>query len=81
MVAVLLPEMDPAVAVKLAVEDPAGMTTDGGTCSRAFVLDRITVASPLSVAPESVAAQELDCPDPRLLGLHTRLVRTAAGTS
>jgi hypothetical protein len=81
MVAAPFAEMDPAVVVKLAVDDPAGMLTEGGTGSRALVLDRVTVASPFSVAPDSVTAQELDCPETRVVGLHAKLVRTGPGTS
>ena len=81
MVTVPLAEIDPAVVVKLAVEDPAGMLTEGGTGSRALVLDRVIVASPLTAAPDSVTAQELDCAETNVMGLHARLVRTGAGTS
>ena len=79
MVALAAAVMVPAVAVKLAVVEPAGTITDAGTGSRVLLLDRVTVAPPLSAAPDSVTVQELDCAETRLVGLHAILVNVGAG--
>ena len=81
MLALAAAVMVPAVVVKFIVEAPAGTITDAATGSRVLLLDSVTVAPPLNAAPDSVTAQEVDCPDPRTPGVHTRLVRTVAGTS
>ena len=82
MLALVAAVMVPAAAVKLAVVEPAGTITEAGTASRVLLLDRVTVAPPLNAAPDSVTAQELDCPEPRLVELHTRLVKVGVrGTS
>jgi hypothetical protein len=68
-----------AVAVKLAVVEPAGTITEAGTGSRALLLDRVTVAPGVSTAPDSVTMQELDCPEPRTVGLQAMLIELGAG--
>jgi hypothetical protein len=79
MVALVAAVIVPAVAVKLAVVEPAGTITDAGTASRVLLLLRVTVAPPLSAAADSVTAQELDCPETRLAGLHARPLKTGNG--
>jgi hypothetical protein len=80
-VAVAAAVMLPAVAVKFIVVEPAGTVTEAGTGSRALLLVRITVAPPLSAAPDSVTTQELDCPETRLVGLHAIFVNVGAGAT
>ena len=72
IVAVPAEDIVPAVAVKFALEAPADTVTELGTETRALLLDSETEAPPLGAAPESVTVQVVDCPEPRLLGLHDK---------
>src|ERR1035441_1950490 len=72
-------EMVPAVAVNPAVVEPASTVTEADTGSSELLLDSPTTAPPLGAAPESVTVQEVDCAEPRLVGLHASLVNVGAG--
>lgn len=67
-------EMVPAVAVKLALVEPAGTVTEPCTGSRALLLDSPTAAPPLGAILESVTVQDVDCPELRLVGEQVRPV-------
>ena len=81
MVAVPFAEKDPAVAVKLALDEPAGTLIAVGTGNATLLLDRVTEAPPLCAAPDRVTVQEVACPEPRLVGLHVRLVKVGVATN
>ena len=68
----------PAVAVKVAVVDPAATATDPGTVSAAVLLDSVTVPPPVF---DSVTVQVLVPPVPRVAGVHdTELTTTAVAS-
>jgi hypothetical protein len=74
-VAVWYDAIVPALAVKLAVLDPAATATDPGTVSAAVLLDSATVPPPVF---ESVTVQLLVPPTPSVDGVHnTELTFTA----
>jgi hypothetical protein len=70
--------MVPAVAVKVAVADPAATATDSGTVSAAVLLDSVTVP-PLVL--DSVTVHVLDPPVPRVAGVHDSELTTTAAVS
>jgi len=65
----------PAVAVKVALESPAGTVTDAGTGSCALLLARATGVAE-SAPPLKLRLQLVCSPDPRVGGLHATPVRT-----
>src|ERR1039458_10452248 len=74
-VAVWYDAIVPALAVKLAVLDPAATATDPGTVSAAVLLDSVTVPPLVFV---SVTVQLLVPPLPSVAGVHdTELTVTA----
>jgi hypothetical protein len=79
IVAVAADVMVPAVAVKLAAVEPAVTITEAGTGSRALLLDSVTVAPALNGDADSVTVQELDCPEPRVVGLQAMLIEVGDG--
>ena len=58
------------VALKVAEVAAAATVTDAGTVSVALLLDRLTLAPPVSAAWGSVTVQVLEEFGPRLVGLH-----------
>lgn len=74
-------ESVPTVAAKLAVVEPAATVTETGAESRVLLLDRPTAAPPPGAGPDSVTVQTVVCPEPKLVGLHVRLVKVGGGTS
>jgi hypothetical protein len=73
MVAVWLVVAVPALAVNVAVVDPALTLTDAEeSVSRVLLLETETVAPPEGAAPLRVTVQLLVAPDARLAGLHCR---------
>ena len=78
MVAVWLPVIVPAAAVKVADVLPDPTTTEAGTVNAATLLDSVTVAPPVCV---TVAVQVALPPDPRLAGLHVTPLSSTAVTS
>ena len=64
---------EPAVAVKLAVEEPPATVTDAGVVSNEVLSEIVTVDPPVGAAADSVTIQlELE-PDTTLEGEHARL--------
>jgi hypothetical protein len=61
----------PAVAVKVAEVDPAGMVTDAATGSVVLLLDRDTTVPPAGAAWANVTVQVDLAPDVKLVGKHT----------
>ncbi len=74
-------ETAPAVAAKLALDEPAGTVTEPCTESWELLLERPTAAPLLGAALDSVTVQRVDCPEPKLVGLHVRLVKVEVATS
>ena len=62
----------PAVAVKVAVVEPAATVTDAGTVRAALLTETATVAPPVGAAIESVAVQVEVDPEATLAGEHCR---------
>jgi len=61
----------PAVAVKVADADPAGIVTDAATGSVALPLDRDTAVPPVGAAWASVTVQVDLAPEVKLVGEHS----------
>ena len=59
-----------AVALKVAVVDPAVTVTDAGTVSEALLLASVTLDPPVGAVWVSVTVQVLTALWPRLVGLH-----------
>jgi hypothetical protein len=72
--------IDPAVAVKVAVLDPAATLTVAGTVSSGLLLDSDPVAAALN-AFDSVTVQVEVAAEPRLAGVHESRLTTACDTS
>ena len=70
-VAVWLVVKVPAVAVKVADVDPAGIVTDAATGSVALLLDRDTAVPPVGAAWASATVQVDLAPEVRLVGEHS----------
>jgi len=62
-------EIVPAVALKVAVVDPAATVTEAGTVSADTLLDKATLAPPTGAAWVSVMVQVLGELCPRVVGL------------
>ncbi len=71
----------PAIAVKLALKEFAGTVTEPCTESWELLLERPTAAPLLGAALDSVTVQRVDCPEPKLVGLHVRLVKVGIPAS
>lgn len=69
--------MLPAVAVKVAEEDPADTVTDPGTFSSPLLLDSETVAPPAGAAWLKVTVQVEVFPELRVVGLHVTALKAA----
>jgi hypothetical protein len=71
-----------AVALKVAVVDPAATLTDAGTVSEALLLANVTLDPPVGATWVSVTVQVLTALCPRLAGLQVRPeTRTDPGAS
>ena len=60
-----------AVALKVAVVEPAVTVTDAGTLSRVLLLASVTLDPPGGVVRVSVTVHVLTAPGPKLAGLHS----------
>ena len=69
-----------AVALKVAVVEPAATVTEAGTISEALLLARVTDDPPVGAACVSVTVQVLTALCPRLVGLHAT-PETSTGAS
>ena len=75
MIAVVLATEEAAVAVKVALDEPAWIVTVLGTDSMALLLDeRVTTAPPLGAAPLNVTVPVVDPPATIEVGLNVRPV-------
>jgi hypothetical protein len=70
--------MVPAVAVKVALEEPAATVTEAGTVRAATLLESATAAPPEAAAADSVAVQVDVAPAARLTGTQDNGLKTAA---
>ena len=61
---------EPAVAVKVAEEEPEATLTAEGTVRAALLLERTTLDPPLGAARERVTVQPEVAPEAMLVGLH-----------
>ena len=59
-----------AVALKVALVDPAATVTDAGTVSEVLLLARVTLDPPAGAVWVSVTVQVLTALCPRVVGLH-----------
>ena len=69
-----------AVALKVAVVDPAATVTEAGTESEALLLARVIAEPPVGAVWERVTVHVLTALWPRLVGLQAR-VETRTGAS
>jgi len=69
-----------AVAVKVAVDDPAGTFTEAGTVSAELLAETDTVTPPAGAWAERVRAQMEDWPASRFMELHASAEMTTAAT-
>jgi hypothetical protein len=79
MVAVWPEVTVPAVAVKLALCEPAGTVTDAGVDRALLLSARATVAPPAGAALVRVTEQELAAPEDNVVGLHCTEDSAAGG--
>ena len=70
----------PAVAVKVAVVEPASTVTEIGVVRSTLLLDSATTAPPAGAALESVTVQVVPPPDPRMVGLHANADTSTGAT-
>ena len=61
-----------AVALKVALVDPAATVTDAGTVSEVLLLARVTLDPPAGAVWVSVTVQVLTALCPRVVGLHAK---------
>ena len=73
--------MVPAVAVKVALEEPAPTVTDAGTVRAATLLESDTAAPPEPAAADNVAVQVEVAPAARLAGAQDNELRTTGANS
>jgi hypothetical protein len=69
-----------AVALKVAVVDPAAMVTEAGTESEALLLASVTVEPPTEAVCDSVTVQVLTALWPRLVGLQVTPETSSSAT-
>ena len=69
---------EPAVAVKLAVEEPPATVTDAGVVSNEVLSEIVTVDPPVGAAADSVTVQPKFDPDATLVGEHASLETSTA---
>ena len=69
-----------AVALKVAVVDPAATVTDAGTVSEALLLASVTLDPPAGAVWVNVTVHVLTALCPRLVGLHAK-PETSTGAS
>src|SRR5437868_4716356 len=81
MIALELAVIDPAVAAKVALDEPAAMMTEAGTGRSGLLLERAIEAAPVSTVPESVTVQVVDCPEFKLAGLQASRVNVSDGAT
>jgi hypothetical protein len=83
MVTVWFVVTEPAVAVKVAVVEPAGTVTEAGTVRAALLSLRLTAVPPVEAARDRVTVHEEVAPDETDVGEHCRLeiVRLAGGVT
>jgi len=74
-------EMVPAVAVKVALEEPAATVTEAGTRSAAVLVESDTAAPPEPAVFDNLTAQVDVAPAPRLLDPHDNELKTTGVTS
>jgi hypothetical protein len=76
-IAEMVPLAWPAVALKFALVDPDGTTTDAGTVTEELPLPRSTVAPPEGAAPVRDTVQMLEAPGATVPGVHVKAASAA----
>ena len=70
-----------AVVVNVVEVLPAAMVTEAGTARAALLLESETIAPLADAARVKVTVQGLDCPEPKLVGLHVNPERSTGASS
>ena len=80
-IAVWLVGTVPALALKLAAEDPAGTITDAGMLMAVLLLESATEEPPAGAAFDTVTVQAEVPPEATLVGVHCRLETVTDGAN